>query len=95
MVLYFHFCLKNKLEYLGVIFSGWLLCICQTPTGIFSDNFSSLYCLVMIVLALPSGLVIGVPNDAVLEEQLSCVVYPLAAFDGCWFGQKEHFLKVL
>lgn len=41
--------------------------------------------------SLPSDLVISVPNEAALEEELSCVIYSLAAFDGCWFGQKEHF----
>lgn len=52
---------------------------------------SFLCCFVMVVLALPSKLVIGVPNKAVLEEEFGCVIYSLGAFDGCWFGQKEHF----
>lgn len=44
--------------------------------------------------SVPSDLMISVPNKAGLEDQLSCVIYSLAVFDGCWFGQKEHFESI-
>lgn len=58
---------------------------------IFSDVFPFFFLFHHDCPSLPSDFMISVPNKAVMEEELSRIIYSLATFDGCWFGPKEHF----